>query len=108
MKISIDNYIYIYRVTLADRTVIHKVGVSSHKNMIVRLLEINRGFFEKYRYIPECRCKKYRLVKDAYKVEKMIHKELDRYIFEKPFSGSTEVFTNSYEVVLECYEDKIS
>ena len=108
MKIQIDNYIYIYRLTLEDGTIVHKVGVSSHTNMIVRLLEIVRSFFEVYRYVPECRCKKYRLVKDAYKVEKMIHKELDRYIFEKPFSGHTEIFTDSYEVVLECYEDKIS
>ena len=101
--------VYLYRFLLNDDEIVYKIGVSKHDNMVDRLIEIVRGFYNVYRYIPMCDVRYYRKCVDAYTAEKEIHKRLDkmRYKFDEKFGGSTEFFCGEYEEIEAVFLDQI-
>jgi len=104
-----ENRVYVYRFMLNDDRVIFKVGVSSHSNMVDRLLEVQRSFFQAYRYIMMADCRKYAKVDDAYGMERSIHKVLDNYKtkWDKKFDGMNEMFECDEDLVIRVFEEHL-
>lgn len=100
--------LYIFRFTLKDNTVIHKVGMCNSDRTVDRMMEVLRAFFMVYRYIPNCELRKNKKVRIPLLVEQHMHGLLDEwsYTFEKPFDGHTEFFINLDEdAVIEYFDD---
>ena len=86
--------VYLFRVTLDDGSIIHKVGMTNSDRATDRMFEVLRSFFHSYRYSPKCELRKDKKVLVPRLVEKHLHGLLDdlKYTFSKKFDGSTEFF----------------
>ena len=104
-----DNVVYIIKVQLDNGLVLHKIGVTGYKREVDRMLEVLKGFFIQYRYVPFSSLKRFKRFSDAYAIEKLLHNEFVeyKYTFDKTFGGSTEFFLNIDEAKLIEFYDKI-
>lgn len=101
-----EGIVYLLVIWLDDGTEVYKVGVTK-RDIQDRVCEILTSYWVQYRVYPKCYPKRYRKTSCIYEKEAAIHKELKeyQYVFEKPFSGSTEFFSGvELAKVLEIYE----
>jgi hypothetical protein len=75
-----------------------KIGVSSGSNSVERMMQINRGIFNKYRCTAMIRIQRDRPLdsrKEAFRLESMLHRFFKdyRYTHKETFDGSTELFS---------------
>ena len=94
-KKDTEGRVYVFELILGNVTV-YKVGICHTDRVVDRFMEVLKGFFTVYRFIPEARILKYRKFEKPLLIEKHLHKELEeyRYRFSKRFDGSTEFFTD--------------
>lgn len=94
--------VYIFKLILADDTVVYKIGITTRSKIEDRLGEVLMTFFTKYRYVPRTTVKKFKACEGHLDKEKKLHKMYAdyKYIFDKKFSGSTEFFRIEDEKML--------
>ena len=99
--------VYVFKFTLDDGTILHKVGMCHSPRSIDRMFEVLRGFFTVFRYSPKCELRKDKKVLVPHLVEKHLHYLLEEmsYSFDKKFDGSTEFFSDIDEEALLDYLD---
>ena len=100
-----DGVLYVVKMCIEDMD-IYKIGYTT-RTAEERMMEILEGFFKKYRYVPRSRLVRFRKVPDVQMRESELHKALEkyRYVPEKTFGGSTEMFTGLDDLlVVEMYE----
>ncbi len=87
--------VYVFKFYLENIDV-YKIGMCKSNRTIDRFMEVLKGFFTIYRYVPKASILKYKEFSNPLLVEKHLHKELEdyKYKFDKKFDGSTEFFTN--------------
>jgi len=117
-KKDTEGRVYVFEFILSN-AIVYKVGICHTDRVVDRFMEVLKGFFTVYRYVPEARVLKYKKFPKPLLVEKHLHTELEeyRYKFSKKFSGSTEFFTDididylleyieefRYEELLKCTE----
>lgn len=109
-KPSSVSRIYVFKVTLEDGTVLHKVGKSSGRSSKVRMLSVLESFFDKFRYIPHCKIRRDKVTVAPFTMESHLHELLSeyRYKFDKKFSGYSEFFSDINEDTLLEYIDALS
>lgn len=97
--------VYLLEIHMEDKVLV-KIGVSSRTDIAVRTGEILASFFQKYRYFPYCRPKRFKKTDEIYKKEAMLHKYFDdrRYKTEYVFGGCTEMFNIGLDEAVEVYE----
>lgn len=98
--------VYLLDITFASGMKVVKIGKSSGKSSLDRMLQIQRDYYNKYRVTFICNIKRDRAVEDAFKVETALHKFFQdyKYTAKIPFDGSTELFCISIEAATEAYE----
>ena len=99
--------LYLLDITFESGMKVVKIGKSSGKHSIDRMLQIQRDYFKKYRTTFLCRIKRDREVKkDVFKIEAELHRFFSdfRYTAKIPFDGSTELFAIPIESAIEAYE----
>ena len=99
--------LYLLDITFESGMKVVKIGKSSGKHSIDRMLQIQRDYFKKYRTTFLCRIKRDREVKkDVFKIEAELHRFFNdfRYTAKIPFDGSTELFAISVEGAIAAYE----
>jgi len=97
--------LYVLRISIEGKELV-KVGVTCRDKIEDRVCEILVSIWKKYRIFPELYVKRYRTVDNVYGNETKLHKELEEYRYKTlhRFSGSTEVFDVSLDLVVEAYE----
>ena len=97
--------LYVLRISMEGKELV-KVGVTCRDKVEDRICEILVSVWKRYRVFPELYVKRYRVVDNVYGKEARLHKELDEYRYKTlhKFSGSTEMFDVSMDVVVEAYE----
>lgn len=98
--------VYLLDITFANGMKCIKIGKSSGKSSLDRMLQIQRDYYNKYRVTFICNIKRDRPVDDAFRVESELHKFFQDYKYapKVPFDGSTELFVISIEAAVEAYE----
>jgi hypothetical protein len=98
--------VYLLDITFASGMKCIKIGKSSGKSSLDRMLQIQRDYYNKYRVTFICNIKRDRPVDDAFKVESELHKFFQDYKYtpKVPFDGSTELFCIPIEAATEVYE----
>lgn len=98
--------VYLLDITFASGMKCIKIGKSSGKSSLDRMLQIQRDYYNKYRVTFICNIKRDRPVDDAFKVETALHKFFQDYKYTPKiaFDGSTELFVISIEAAVEAYE----
>lgn len=104
---NVEGRVYVLRVVLDDGTVLHKVGMCNSSRSVDRMMEVLRGFFNCYRYVPRCELRRDKAFPVPLLVEKHLHEQMEElsYTFDKKFGGSTEFFQDVDEEVLLDYID---
>ena len=89
---------------------IYKVGKSSGRSSVDRLMQIQRSFFMSHRYTFFCSIIRDRECQDAFTVETRLHKLFkgDNFYHGKKFEGSTEFFKCEEDELLRAYDDLMS
>lgn len=110
LKQSEYGRIYVFKFTLDDGTVVHKVGMCNSDRSTERFMEVCYAFFTVYRYIPRCEIRRDKEVQIPKIVEKHLHELLEdlSYKFDKSFGGSTEFFIGLDEQLFLDYLDTFS
>lgn len=107
-----DGYgrVYVFRFTLDDGTVLHKVGMTHSDRALDRFMEVLRSFFTTFRYVPNASIRRDKKVVVPLLVEKHIHNLLyeHNHRFDKKFDGYKEFFHNIDEEVLLDYLDNFT
>lgn len=101
--------VYVLRFVLDCDTVVYKIGITT-RTINERLLEIVGDFFNKYRYIPNVKARKFTSTVNYAEMEKRLHKEYAdcSHYFDKKFNGSTEFFKIADEdILLHSYSSMI-
>lgn len=98
--------LYILSIRFESDMEVIKIGKSSGKSSLDRMLQIQRDYFKKYRCTFICRIVRDRECEDVYKKESMLHRFFQdyRYYPKVPFDGSTELFCISLDAAKEAYE----
>ncbi len=100
--------VYIIKQRLHDDNIncIFKIGKSSGKNSVDRMMQLIRSFFMKYRHTPEFVLKRDRECGSAFKIESALHKEFSQYKYyhSKPIDGKDEWFYMREDVLLKRYD----
>ena len=98
--------VYLLDITFASGMKCVKIGKSSGKDSLDRMLQIQRDYYNKYRVTFICNIKRDRAVDDAFRIESELHKFFQdyRYTAKIPFDGSTELFVINIEAAVEAYE----
>ena len=103
--------VYIIKQRLHDSNVdfIFKIGKSSGKSSVDRLMQLIRSHFMKYRYTPFMVIKRDRPVPNAFQVETQLHQEFKqhRYYHDKPIDGKDEWFYMREDVLLRRYDELV-
>jgi len=91
--------VYVFELVLDNGTIIHKVGMVNSDSMsrvTDRLMEVLRSFFMQYRYVPHSKIVKAKKYLVPYYVETHMHHLLEelKYVPDKKFDGSNELFVN--------------
>lgn len=86
--------IYLLRMILDDKEVVHKIGMCYTPRSTDRMMEILRSWFMKYRYVPETRLRLDHETKTPYELEKHIHDVLSdfKWMPDKKVDGRQEMF----------------
>lgn len=103
---SKQDRVYLLDITFASGMKCVKIGKSSGKSSLDRMLQIQRDYYTKYRVTFICNIKRDRVVEDAFKVETDLHRFFQGYKYTPKiaFDGSTELFNISIEAATEAYE----
>lgn len=98
--------LYVLEIVI-EGVIVYKVGKASGGSSKDRMLSIISSYFDVYRVTPAVRIVRDRACEDVFTKENECHKRLKEYSFEsdKAFSGHTELFETSKDIVLEVYED---
>ncbi len=90
-----EGRVYVFQLDIGS-TSVYKVGICKSDRTVDRFMEVLKGFFTVYRYVPKAKILKFKKFSNPLLVEKHLHKELAeyRYFFDKKFGGSTEFFTD--------------
>lgn len=98
--------VYLLDITFASGMKCIKVGKSSGRSSLDRMLQIQRDYYNKYRVTFICNIKRDRPVDDAFKIESELHKFFQDYKYtpKVPFDGSTELFAIYPEAAVEALE----
>lgn len=98
--------VYLLDITFASGMKCIKIGKSSGKSSLDRMLQIQRDYYNKYRVTFICNIKRDRPVDDAFKVETALHKFFQDYKYTPKiaFDGSTELFCIYPEAAVEALE----
>lgn len=98
--------VYLLDITFASGMKCIKIGKSSGKSSLDRMLQIQRDYYNKYRVTFICNIKRDRPVDDAFKVETALHRFFQdyKYTAKVPFDGSTELFCIYPEAAVEALE----
>jgi len=86
--------LYIFSIRFESGMEVVKIGKSSGKSSLDRMLQIQRDYFNKYRCTFICRIVRDRECDDVFSKESMLHRFFKEYQY-KPhtaFDGSTELF----------------
>ncbi len=106
---SNQSRVYIMKFKMHEQnTWVYKIGKSSGKNSVDRMLQIARSFFMKYRYIPLMTLKRDREAPDAFTIETRLHQEFQefKYYHDKPIDGKEEFFLLDREdTLLRAYDN---
>lgn len=96
--------VYLLEMHMDDKVLV-KIGVTSRK-VEERVVEILTSFFQKYRYFPYCRPKRFKKTEGIYKKEAMLHKYFEdkRYKTQHVFGGCTEMFDIGLDEAVDAYE----
>lgn len=91
-----NNRLYVFKMKLMDTngSYIYKIGKSSGKNSVDRMMQVIKSFHTKYRYTPYMSIKRDRPCADAFKFEAELHNHFkdNKYYFDKNIDGKTEWF----------------
>ncbi len=102
--------VYIFKVKLDSREgYIYKIGKSSGKSSIDRLLQVQRAFFMQYRYITFAAIIRDRPIANAFEIETKLHQHFKEknYYHGKKFDGSHEFFKCDEDDLLREYDSLI-
>jgi hypothetical protein len=100
--------IYILRMTLDNKEVIHKIGMCHSSRSTDRMLEILRSWFMYYRYVPETRLRLDYETGVPLLFEQHIHEILKefKWVPDKKVDGAQEMFKDLDEdEVIEYIKD---
>jgi len=101
--------VYIIKQRLHDDNInaIFKVGKSSGKNSVDRMMQLVRSYFMKYRYTPEFVLKRDRECQNAFAIETQLHQEFSqfRYYHDKAIDGKDEWFYMREDLLLRRYDE---
>ena len=84
-----------------------KIGKSSGKNSVDRMMQIIKSYFKVNRCTFMCEIKRDRVVEqDVFKYETALHRFFDDYRYKAPiaFDGSTELFVVDRQAAVDVYE----
>ena len=98
--------LYLFYIQFKSGLHVVKIGKSSGKDSLDRMMQIQRDYYQKYRYTFICKIKRDRVVDDVFKYEAELHRFFKDYQYEAkiPFDGSTECFVVNYEAALDVFE----
>ena len=98
--------VYLLDITFASGMKCVKIGKSSGKDSLDRMLQIQRDYYNKYRTTFLCNIKRDRPVDDAFRIESELHKFFQDYKYTPkiPFDGSTELFVIEVQAATEALE----
>jgi len=108
MAVSEGRRVYIIRARFeSTSTPVFKIGVSSGKSSVDRLLQLERSFFMKYRYMFFAAIKRDRPAPNAFAIETELHHRFadKRYYHDKPIDGKDEWFKVEEDELLRAYDD---
>ncbi len=93
-KKIVTGRVYMLRMVLDDKEVIHKIGMCYTPRSTDRMMEILRSWFMQYRYVPETRMRMDFETKTPYPLEQHIHEALSecKWIPDKKVDGANEMF----------------
>ncbi len=91
--------VYVIKIILPGRLVIHKVGMTHSDRATDRMMEILRSWFSAYRFVPYSELRLDMECQNAGLVEKFLHHVLEPNQFElfEKVSGGTEMFVDINE-----------
>jgi len=105
---SVVRRLYILDITFKSGMKVIKIGVSSGKDSLDRMLQIQRDYYHKYRCTFICNIKRDRPVDKelVFKYETILHKFFSEYQYvpKIAFDGSTELFAIPVNAAVEVYE----
>ena len=106
INVSLVNRLYIFSIRFESGMEVVKIGKSSGKSSLDRMLQIQRDYFNKYRCTFICRIVRDRECEDVFKYETELHRFFEKYQYKAkiPFDGSTELFCISDLVAREAYD----
>ena len=102
--------VYIIRAKFSSTdTPVFKIGKSSGKSSVDRLLQLQRSFFMKYRYMFFAAIKRDRECVNAFQIETELHHLFApfKYYHDKPVDGKDEWFMCEEHLLLKAYDELI-
>lgn len=103
------NRVYIFKAKLDGSTqnYIYKIGKSSGKSSIDRLLQVQRDHFMKYRYMFFASIKRDKPCENAFEIETKLHQQFKgmKYYFDKKHDGFGEWFMCEEHELLKAYDE---
>ena len=100
--------VYIIKCKLRDTNeYIYKIGKSSGKNSVDRMMQLIRSHFMNYRYTPIFEIKRDRPCENAFAIETQLHNEFKNYSYyhDKKVDGAGEWFYIREDVLLRRYDE---
>jgi len=103
IKLRCDEPKYVYKIGKTS------TGKYNKRSSIDRVLEIQRSYYQKYRYTFFCEIKRDRATENAFEIETKLHQMFKEYSFyvspEKSFDGSTELFDIEEHKILKAFDE---
>ena len=105
INVPLVNRLYIFSIRFESGMKVCKIGKSSGKSSLDRMLQIQRDYFNKYRCTFICRIVRDRECKDVFKYETELHRFFKEYQYKAkiPFDGSTELFYVPVKAAKDAY-----
>jgi len=104
-----NNRVYIIKCRLENNQgFIYKIGKSSGKNSVDRMMQLIRSFFMNYRYTPIFEIKRDRPCENAFAIETQLHQDFRscKYYHDKKIDGANEWFYVPREdLLLQRYDE---
>lgn len=99
--------LYLLDITFESGMKVVKIGKSSGRQSLDRMLQIQRDYYNKYRCTFICRIKRDReVLEGAFQKEAELHRFFKKFQYKPKvaFDGSTELFAIPIESAIEAYE----
>jgi hypothetical protein len=99
--------LYLFYIRLKSGLHVVKIGKSSGNDSLDRMFQIQRDYYQKYRWTFMCKIKRDRVVEEnVFQYEKELHDFFAEYRYEAPikFDGCSEMFVVHYDAALEVFE----